>query len=91
MTAAIAYPVPRAAEIFRTPAERVERLTARRREVAILFARGLSAKLVADQLGISQRTAEAHLAEVYRVLEVRNVAQLAVLIYRAGLLGEEVP
>lgn len=91
MTAAVAYPVPRAAELFLTPAERTARLTTRRREVAILFARGLSAKLVADRLGISQRTAEAHLAEVYRVLEVRNVAQLAVLIYRAGLLGEEVP
>ena len=70
MSAAVALyqPAPRA-----TPAERTARLTTRRREVAILFARGLSAKLVADRLGISQRTAEAHLADVYRVLEVRNV------------------
>jgi DNA-binding NarL/FixJ family response regulator len=57
-------------------AEPGERLTAREREIVQLIAEGKSNKEVADALGISIRTVEAHRANLLRKLNLGSVADL---------------
>ena len=57
-----------------------EKLTPRELEVADHLSRGLTAAEVADELGISVKTVEAHRGNVYRKLNVRNVAELTRLV-----------
>jgi DNA-binding CsgD family transcriptional regulator/type II secretory pathway predicted ATPase ExeA len=64
---------------LRQPAVAV--LTAREREIVQLAARGRSNRDVADELCVSVRTVEGHLARAYAKLGVTNRQQLA------GLLG----
>jgi DNA-binding CsgD family transcriptional regulator len=52
------------------------RLTRREREVLELALAGASAKEIATHLVISQRTAESHVASIYRKLDVRSRAGL---------------
>ncbi len=52
-------------------------LTIREYEVMQLIAQGLPNKLCANELGISQRTVEAHRARIFRKLAVRNATELA--------------
>ncbi|MGB0497718.1 MAG: LuxR C-terminal-related transcriptional regulator [Rubricella sp.] len=56
--------------------ETLGRLTAREREVAMLLARGLTAKEIARTLDLSPRTAEAHRASLLAKLDARNVPEL---------------
>jgi FixJ family two-component response regulator len=56
--------------------ERVQRLTAREREVAICLIAGLSNKQVAADLGMTEKTAKAHRSHVMAKLEVSSVAEL---------------
>lgn len=65
-----------AAEARRADAAKLERLTAREREVLELAARGLHAKEIAAELGISPRTVEVHKAHLMEKLGVRNIAEL---------------
>lgn len=65
-------PVPRAHEF--------DLLTDRQREVAVLVAKGLSNKAIADTLAISQRTVENHLGQIFTRLGVHNRAQVAAWI-----------
>lgn len=51
-------------------------LTSREREVKHLLVKGLANKVIAAELGISQRTIETHRASIFRKLEVRNVVEL---------------
>jgi len=60
----------------RADAEKLERLTAREREVLEHAARGLHAKEIAAALGISPRTVEVHKTRIMEKLGVRNVAEL---------------
>ena len=60
----------------RADAARLERLTAREREVLEHAARGLHAKEIAVALGISPRTVEVHKTRIMEKLGVRNVAEL---------------
>ena len=55
---------------------RLDRLTAREREVFERLARGLSNKAVARDLGISPRTVEVHRARVMEKLQARNLSHL---------------
>jgi two-component system response regulator NreC len=57
-------------------AQTSKRLTAREREIVQLLAEGRSNKEVADALGISVRTAEAHRASVLRKLSLDSLADL---------------
>jgi DNA-binding SARP family transcriptional activator/DNA-binding CsgD family transcriptional regulator len=59
-------------------------LTRREREVRELAAKGLAAKEIAEQLVISERTVETHLANIYRKLGVRSRVEL---IARHGQVG----
>jgi two-component system response regulator FixJ len=56
--------------------QRIESLTEREREVFLLVAEGLANKVVASQLGISERTVEVHRAQVMKKLDARTLAQL---------------
>ena len=54
---------------------RLESLTPREREVLELMTRGNSNKVMAADLGISQRTVEIHRARVMEKMEARSLAQ----------------
>jgi two-component system response regulator FixJ len=55
---------------------RIERLTRREREVMALVVAGKANKVVAWELGISQKTVECHRARVMAKLEVSSLADL---------------
>lgn len=67
---------------------RVYRLGERQLETAILMAKGYSALDTARAMGTNKRTAEVARARIFELLEVDSAAQVAVLAYRAGLLGD---
>lgn len=51
-------------------------LTGREREIAAYITRGTPNKIIAAELGISQRTIEAHRARIFMKMRVRNAVQL---------------
>lgn len=57
-------------------------LTGRQREVLELLIRGMPNKVIASELGISERTVELHRARVLRVMRVRSAAELAYAVGR---------
>jgi DNA-binding NarL/FixJ family response regulator len=61
-------------------------LSLRQRQVLQLVAEGRSMKEVANQLGISTRTAETHKYRVMQVLGVRTTAELTQQAIRLGLI-----
>ena len=63
--------------------ERVERLTPRELDIALALMEGMANKAAAHQFGISVRTVEMHRANILRKLQVRNLAEGAVLLYQA--------
>jgi DNA-binding CsgD family transcriptional regulator len=66
------------------PADRINPLTAREREIVSLLMQGLRTREIAAVLTISTKTVEAHRSHAMTKLKVRNVAQL---IYSALQLG----
>jgi DNA-binding NarL/FixJ family response regulator len=62
------------------------RLTSREREVLLRIAEGYSTKEIADQLGVSPRTAEGYRASLTGKLGVHRIAELVRLAIREGLL-----
>jgi DNA-binding CsgD family transcriptional regulator len=62
----------------------VEALSQREREVAVLASRGQTAQQIADQLFMSKRTVETHMASIYAKLGVQAKTEL---IRRAAELG----
>jgi DNA-binding NarL/FixJ family response regulator len=60
------------------------RLTGREPEVAGLVAAGLTNHAIAVRLAIVPRTAEAHVENIRRKLEVRSRAQIAAWITQHG-------
>jgi RNA polymerase sigma factor (sigma-70 family) len=67
--------------------EKIAALTGREREVLQLAARGLHAKEIARDLGISPRTVEVHKARIMAKLGARNVAELVRLAVATGQDG----
>lgn len=55
---------------------RIDRLTAREREIASHIVNGRTCKEIGQLLGISHRTVEAHRAAVMRKVSARNTAEL---------------
>ena len=70
--------------IRRTCSARLQRLTPREREVMSLVVAGMANKVVAYELGISQKTVESHRARVMSKLEVQSLADLVRLEWIAG-------
>ena len=62
----------------------VDALSRREREVALLASRGETASEIADQLGVSKRTVESHLVNVYEKLEIGSKTEL---VRRAAEFG----
>ena len=60
-----------------SPDERTERLTRREREVALLVARGLTNRQIAEELSVSRSTANNHVARILRKLGLRSRTQIA--------------
>lgn len=63
-------------------------LTPREREVFDLVAAGLLNKLVADRLGIAEKTVKIHRARVMEKLAAGSVADLVRMAERLGVHGE---
>jgi FixJ family two-component response regulator len=63
--------------------ERLETLTRREREVLELLADGKPNKVMAADLGLSQRTVEIHRAHVMEKMQARSVAQLVRMLIDA--------
>jgi DNA-binding NarL/FixJ family response regulator len=63
-------------------------LSSREREVAILVARGLSNRQIAEQLVISERTAEGHVDHIRDKLGVHTRAEIAVWAAQTGLASQ---
>lgn len=88
--AALAAP-PAAAEAA-TDAARPQRpggLTPKELEVAVLLARGLTYRQVAERLVVSVKTVETHASRVLAKLGLANRTQLSVWAGEQGLLGAE--
>ncbi len=56
--------------------ERIESLTEREQEVFRLVTEGLANKVIASDLGISERTVEVHRSQVMKKLDAKTLAQL---------------
>ncbi len=84
---AMAEPAPPAASEPAKPSAGppVGALTRREREVAALIARGLTNRQIADELVISEMTADTHVSHILRKLGFRSRAQVATWITEQGL------
>lgn len=63
-------------------------LTSREREVASLIAEGLTNQAIASRLAVAPRTAEAHVENIRRKLDVRSRAQIAAWVTEQRLRAE---
>lgn len=69
--------------------ERVDALTSREKEVMKLVVVGKLTKTIADELSLSMRTVEMHRANIMRKMHVNNQVELAHVVHKYQLLGEE--
>src|SRR5262249_36504313 len=60
-------------------------LTRREREVAVRVAQGLTNRLIADDLVLSERTVDSHVSNILRKLDVTHRAQIAAWVTERGL------
>ena len=70
-------------------AERFENLSPRERQVMALVAAGKANKVIAYELGVSQRTVEIHRARVMQKMAAKNLAELVrtnILLEEAGIV-----
>ena len=74
-------------ERTRQASTRLQQLTPREAEVALLVARGLPNKLVARELDISEKTVHIHRQHVMEKTSLRSAAELARLILQADPRG----
>ena len=70
----------------RTADPAIALLTPRERQVAILVARGLTNRQIAETLVIAERTADVHVSNILNKLTLTSRAQLAAWVVRHGLL-----
>ena len=63
-------------------------LSAREREVLGLLLEGMPNKLIARQLGISEKTVKSHLTSVFRAIGVTDRVQAVLWAERLGLRGD---
>ncbi len=71
------------------PEEQIVKLTKREIEVLTLVVQGKSSKEVADELFVSKRTVDFHLANIYDKLHVTNRVQAFRRATRLGLIPYE--
>ncbi len=74
----------------RAPAqEEVDRLSDRESEVLAMAARGLSNKMIARELSLSDRTVQVHLSNIFGKLGVASRTEAVITALRRGLLKLE--
>jgi FixJ family two-component response regulator len=71
--------------------EHIASLTPREHEVLLLMGLGKPNKVMAAELGVSQRTVEIHRARVMEKMEARSLAQLVRMAMDAGVLNTITP
>lgn len=64
-------------------------LTVREREVVALIARGSRYKTVADELGISAKTVESHIANIFRKLDVSTRGEMTAKVAAEFLIHDD--
>jgi two-component system response regulator NreC len=64
-------------------------LSTREAEIIQLCAYGMSAQQIADRLGLSRRTVEAHKSHIFEKLDIDSTADLVKYAYEAGLVGKK--
>jgi DNA-binding NarL/FixJ family response regulator len=72
----------------RRSASPAEGLSDREREVLAMVAEGLQNKLIAQRMGISEKTVKAHLTSVFRQIGVTDRTQAALWAQRHGVTSE---
>lgn len=72
-----------------TAADQLARLTTRERDVLAAVARGLSNRAIADELGITERTARTHVSNVLAKLGLASRTQAALLAAERGMGRED--
>ena len=87
LDAAVARDVERRAKlkITQSLAETYDTLTDREKEVVGFVAQGLMNKVIADKMGISERTVQIHRGVACKKLGVRTVVDLVRLLQKLGL------
>jgi DNA-binding NarL/FixJ family response regulator len=75
----------------RAPADALEDLTPREREVLHHLARGYAYKRIAARLGIGTRTVESHVGAVLRKLQLSSRHEVSHWAASRGLIGDEDP
>jgi DNA-binding NarL/FixJ family response regulator len=87
----IVLPKPLTERLLQEPAASIEELseplTAREREVLELLGRGLSNRLIAQELHISEHTVKFHISSLYAKLDVSNRAEAVSQGARRGLIS----
>jgi DNA-binding CsgD family transcriptional regulator len=74
------------ARLFSGQTRAASLLTARQLEIARWYAAGLNSRAVAEQAGITLKTARDHLEEIYSRLDLHSRAELSALLVREGLM-----
>jgi len=69
---------------YQTVLEHINKLTPREREVMKMIVDGKANKVIAIDLGLSQRTIEVHRANVMEKLQARSLAELVRIVTHAG-------
>ena len=64
--------------------QHINDLTPREREVLDMIIAGKANKVIAIEMGLSQRTVEVHRAKLMDKLQVRSLADLVRIVTRAG-------
>lgn len=64
----------------------VESLTPRETEALVLYSKGFTIVEVAGRMGIKHYTANDHLKQIYKKLDVDSRAEAAVIAAKAGLV-----
>ncbi len=77
----------RASEAGLALVERWEALSPRERQVALLVSEGLMNKIIADRLGIAERTVQVHRANVCQKLGVRHAVGISQIMTQLRSLG----
>ena len=64
-------------------------LTERQIEILRLISRGVTTRLIAEGLGLSVKTVEAHRAQIMKRLRIHDVAGLVLYAVREGIIDPD--